>query len=255
MSLPSGSPSSGAGQRPPPLSGRHLEGRDVAITIGVLVGAFVLGQIVFAAVFGGSTPSSAADLRVRILFVLALSFVVLFAPVYVVMIRNKGYSWADLGVRPLSAHWRRVAVLAGIMAVPLMLLVVSFIQRHTGAGSQELVKALAGSGASFFTALTFFLYIALLVPIAEELLFRGLLFGWLRQSQSLLVTNLICAGAFALLHQQLVAVVVTFFLGLVFGMLRERSGTVLAPMIMHQAYNGVTLILTFGVAAMPNPAS
>lgn len=235
---------------PGPPRSRPIDGRDVALTLAVLLGTYLLGMMLIGILFGIGPASSAADIRIRLMANMAIGFFVLFGAVYGVMIRIKGYSWTDLGVVAIPPPWPRVAVLLGLVAVPLALLVATLVTRQTGTAPQELTRALAGSGLPVVSAVTFFLYIALLLPIAEELVFRGMIFGWIRKWQSFPVANLLCAAAFAIVHMQLIAIVVTFLVGLVLGWLRERSGSVLAPILMHQVYNGATLILTFGMVLL-----
>lgn len=251
MSLFPGGRQPPSGQSPLPRpGGRPILGRDVALTLAVLLAGYIMATIVVGLLFGIRPTTDASAYRIRLMGSMAASFFALFGAVYVVMIRIKGYSWEDLGFRPLAApQWRRTAVLMGLLCVPVVIAIASTIQRETGAGPQELTRALANSGFSGVTTLTFFLYVALLLPIAEELIFRGVLFGWLRQSQSFPIANGLCAAAFAIVHIQLVAIVVTFLVGLALGWLRERSGSILAPILMHQVYNGAMLFLTLMAAS------
>jgi uncharacterized protein len=68
---------------------------------------------------------------------------------------------------------------------------------------------------------------------AEELLFRGLLFGWLRQRLSFTATLLLTSVLFAVLHYFLILALGVYLYSLVAGWLRERSGSVLPPLLMH----------------------
>lgn len=249
MSLLPARPPTGSGRRPPPASGRPIQGRDVALTVAVILAAMLGTTLVIALLFGVGPPASASEARVQLIVKVAANFLVLFGSVYAVMIRTKGYSWEDLGVRPIPVHWRRTSILLGLVLVPVIILLASTIQRQTGAESQSIMRAISSSGFSLLTAVTLFLYIALLQPIVEELLFRGILYGWLRRSQSFAVTNVLCAGAFGIVHFQLIAILIGFILGLVMGWLRERSNSVLAPILMHQVYNGATLTFAFMAAA------
>lgn len=72
-----------------------------------------------------------------------------------------------------------------------------------------------------------------LVGLAEELLFRGLLFGWLRHRLSFAATALLTSVLFTLMHYFLILAVGVYLYSLVAGWLRERSGSVLPPLVMH----------------------
>ena len=76
-------------------------------------------------------------------------------------------------------------------------------------------------------------------PIAEELVFRGLLFGWLRERIGVLATILLTAAGWSLLHVdyswQVIAII--FVDGLLLGLARQRTGSVYVPIAMHMLYN------------------
>ncbi len=91
-----------------------------------------------------------------------------------------------------------------------------------------------------------FLYPALLYPVIEEILFRGLIqdavrdhlrpwhLGWLTHAN--LVTSLLFTALHFFNHSPLWAASV-FLPSLLFGLLRERSGGLAAPITLHVFYN------------------
>ena len=84
----------------------------------------------------------------------------------------------------------------------------------------------------------------LLAPVCEELFFRGYLMNALRpysKRTSLLLSSL----AFALVHGVDAALLPRFALGCLLGMAMVRTGSVLAPMLVHAAYNFALLVLSF----------
>ncbi|SCX97770.1 JDVT-CTERM system glutamic-type intramembrane protease MrtJ [Thiohalorhabdus denitrificans] len=96
-----------------------------------------------------------------------------------------------------------------------------------------------------------FLYVALALPVLEEVAFRGLVqegLGrlWRRRWGPLTAANLGQAGLFGLLHLPghpagwAAAVVVP---GLVFGLFRERHDTLTTPIALHAFYNGGYFLL------------
>jgi membrane protease YdiL (CAAX protease family) len=83
-----------------------------------------------------------------------------------------------------------------------------------------------------------------ITPLAEELLFRGALYGWLRRWWPAWATTAATAAAFAAIHGSLVAVVpFTLVFGIVTGWLRERTGSVAAGFVAH-VLNNATLVAT-----------
>jgi membrane protease YdiL (CAAX protease family) len=79
-----------------------------------------------------------------------------------------------------------------------------------------------------------------IAPFAEELLFRGSLFGWLRGRLPAFATILITASVFALGHPIPVLWPAAFLFGIGAASFRERSGSV-TPFILVHVINNLAL--------------
>jgi membrane protease YdiL (CAAX protease family) len=91
-------------------------------------------------------------------------------------------------------------------------------------------------------------------PLAEELLFRGLIFGALRRSPLGFVgAMVISALCWAMLHANYstYGLVSIAMIGLYLAWLRERTGSLLAPIVCHGIYN--SLIIALMVLAPDSP--
>ena len=80
----------------------------------------------------------------------------------------------------------------------------------------------------------------LAAPLCEEFIFRGLLQGGLRRSLPAWQAIGITAALFAIVHPP-ASMLSVFVLGLCAGIAYERSGSLLAPMLVHAAYNAALL--------------
>ncbi|KAB0331215.1 CPBP family intramembrane metalloprotease [Janthinobacterium sp. PLB04] len=80
----------------------------------------------------------------------------------------------------------------------------------------------------------------LAAPLCEEFIFRGLLQGGLRRSLPAWQAIGIAAALFAIVHPP-AAMLPVFVLGLCTGIAYERSGALLAPMLVHALYNAAML--------------
>lgn len=100
---------------------------------------------------------------------------------------------------------------------------------------------LAESRTPVLTALIFL--VTFVGPVAEELFFRGLLYGWLRYRVGVLKGLGVSALLFAGLHADAVAFFPILGLGLLFGWIYERSGSLLAPTAAHIFHNAAMLYL------------
>lgn len=88
------------------------------------------------------------------------------------------------------------------------------------------------------------LCLGILTPIAEELVFRGLMFRRMRQDTSAFLSIIYTAAVFAIFHGNFVQSVYGFAMGILLAWLCEKYGTVLAPIVGHVAANLITLFAT-----------
>lgn len=114
--------------------------------------------------------------------------------------------------------------------------------------SQDLMMAqyesiLAMNG--FLDFMQVFLVMALLPAVAEEALFRGCLQPLIQRYLNTHIAIWLTAFLFALLHQQYLAFLSIFFLGAVLGYLREWTGSIWVPTLLHLVNNGSIVIAVF----------
>jgi len=79
--------------------------------------------------------------------------------------------------------------------------------------------------------------VAAVAPVAEEIIFRGVLLRSFSKNVSFALANTAQAGLFALMHFDLAATPMLFVLGLAAGFLARRSGGLLAPITLHAGFN------------------
>ena len=85
----------------------------------------------------------------------------------------------------------------------------------------------------------------LAAPLCEEFIFRGLLQGGLRRSLPAWQAITVAAAFFAIVHPP-ASMLPVFVLGLCTGLAYERSGSLLAPMLVHAGYNAAILAFHLG---------
>ena len=81
---------------------------------------------------------------------------------------------------------------------------------------------------------------AIIGPIAEEVIFRGLIFSRLERAMPGWLAAVLSALAFGLCHGQPAWMAYAFVLGLVFAFLRLRTGSILPSMLAHFIFNGIS---------------
>lgn len=83
-----------------------------------------------------------------------------------------------------------------------------------------------------------------ITPLAEELLFRGALYGWLRRWWPAWATIAVTAAAFAAIHGFVVLLPYVLVFGVVAGWLRERTGFAAAGFVAHLLNNAALVTAT-----------
>ena len=94
------------------------------------------------------------------------------------------------------------------------------------------------------------LYIAVLPPVIEEFIFRGVLFQGFR-SCGLFKTALVTALMFGLAHGNLNQFMYAFAVGIFFAFLVEAAGSVYASMLAHALINGTTVAIMYLERLLP----
>ena len=128
-----------------------------------------------------------------------------------------------------------VVLLVGFVVLSSVLELVS---RHVGLGGDTSWKG-RYSGTDLAMRIV---GIALLAPLGEELLFRGVIFKLL-SSKSTVLAVLVTAAFFAGLHIQYswIGIALVFVDGLYYGIARAWSGSTLLTIVMHCVGNSIAV--------------
>ena len=87
------------------------------------------------------------------------------------------------------------------------------------------------------------LWILLIGPVLEEIVFRGLAFRPAEQYLGDKWAILLCAALFALAHWGFPNLPLAFLAGLLFGWIRHQSGNLLCPIVAHMSANAALMVL------------
>lgn len=147
------------------------------------------------------------------------------------------------GVEP--ARNVKAACLGLVAALPVVYFIHSLCLLLMGedAEPQPLLQFLAQNA----TLQDRFLLIgtALIVaPVAEELIFRGYIFGVLRRYTGRWWAMVISALVFAAIHAHIPSLAGLFALAVALTLVYEGAGSLWAPILMHSLFNGITVIFT-----------
>lgn len=80
-------------------------------------------------------------------------------------------------------------------------------------------------------------YIILIAPIGEELVFRGVVFDYLKKHISFIAVNIFQAFFFGLYHMNVVQGIYAFALGMLLGWICNKYGSIRESILLHMAVN------------------
>jgi sodium transport system permease protein len=148
---------------------------------------------------------------------------------------------ASLALRLPSARSLAAALLIGVSGWAVTVGLVARLLPPPESLMQKLESELLLGGKPFFVLL---LITSLTPAICEELLFRGLVFSGLRRLGPAAAVVL-SALLFGLAHASIYRLLPTFFLGLVLGFTRLRSGSIAPGMLIHACNNAIAVGLLY----------
>lgn len=219
------------------------------------------GWLLAAAAAGFATSRLAGDLTVDTMAV------VIVAEVYALLVASlliafRGSRRRGLGLASIEAKTFGVGL--GVWATVCVSTLLAYgLVSMLWTPDPSILDVLAGIGsddgrladANVWTSVLILGRSWLLAPLAEELLFRGALFGWLRRHLPAWPTIAVTAALWALIHQVPVVLPLAFVVGIAAGWLRERTGSTIPLIVAHALTNIIitlaALILTGWTAPLP----
>ncbi|MEX2495891.1 MAG: CPBP family intramembrane glutamic endopeptidase [Woeseia sp.] len=185
---------------------------------------------------------------------LTLQSVVVLAAVHFIVVRGRGIGWGRLGLRAAPPRWHFAAALTALVAVPMVALLNLAMQwlmqwLADAPFRNPQIEFLAPAGFSW-TAFAGMLFAAAIVgPIAEEVVFRGLLYSWLRRYLGAVASIPLSAAVFAAAHGIAMLVPALLVNGVLLALLFERSRSLVPPIIAHGLFNAMMVIALYAVLA------
>ena len=183
--------------------------------------------------------------------VLLFQTAVILAMLRAVVIRKYGLSWADLGLRPAGRHWYRRAVIIAVLLLPTVALVNSVLIPMLAEEPfrNPQLYAIAPAGFSWSALLTMLVMAGVVSPFAEELVFRGLLFPWLRTRLGVPAAVLLSALCFATLHGAAILIPALTVVGAAFAVIYQRCGSLWPAIVAHSVFNGIMIVVLYALLA------
>lgn len=145
----------------------------------------------------------------------------------------------ELWLRPAPVG---VFLWAAVLAVCLYLLVtlvLGLLPERWLEGYSEASAGLEQTGAVAF------LSTALVAPVVEEVIFRGLIYTRLQCAMPGWVAVALSAAIFGVCHGEALWFCYAYVLGVIFALVTRMTGSILPGMLMHLVFNSVNEVLLF----------
>lgn len=173
-------------------------------------------------------------------------YVMVGVVIWLRLVKYRGVSWASIGFTPVGPGpmlWMLpltigLQILAGLVAYLTQLIFVDVPD-----ASDQL--AVTSEGLSLTELFCFLIVVALIGPVVEEIVFRGLLYRYLRARRGIALALVISSLAFSAIHFIPVLLAVFFVMGFVFGLVAERTGSLYPAITLHALHNAVSVVLVY----------
>lgn len=177
-------------------------------------------------------------------FVYSLAVMIVFIPI---LWKRQGHDVSELvgTVKRLTLSGFGAAIFGYVVYFIVSTLVSIAVSNVPGFNSDQTQDIGFKDLTHTYEYIAAFIGLVILPPIAEELLFRGYLFGRLRKRQGFFVSALVTSAVFGFVHFQWNVGIDVFVLSLVLCYLRERTGSIWAGMIVHGLKNGLAYFVLF----------
>ena len=218
-------------------------GRDLVwgAVLGLVLGVVVMIPVAaFFARDGGDPPFALFGMVGLVIYAC------LFLTTWWIAIKKRGATLRDAGFRPvpLVTLLKMVPVTVGMMILTAVLVTISSQVFGEVPTAQDQVVGDATS-LSFSDFLWIMAVAALGAPIAEEFLFRGMLFRLLRTRMKLVAAVALSAVLFAVLHFIPALVPALLGMGVVLALVADRYDSLYPAMLVHALNNGIAVIAIY----------
>lgn len=145
-------------------------------------------------------------------------------------------SWVDIIMAPVGL------IVYFVISVILVTLATSFIPGFDATETQSTGFSQLFDRYEYVLA---FITLVVVAPVAEEILFRGYLFGRLKKYVPIWVAVLATSVLFGLIHGAWNLALDTFALSIVLCVLRQTTGSLWAPILLHMTKNSIAFYILF----------
>ncbi len=214
------------------------------ILAGVGIGLINVAALVIAVSLGLPLRQDQSALFVF----LVLQDLILIGSAWLFAVKRHRVGWDRLGLRGFSVPIGCTMSAALLIASYVVRFIYGLIIYALGVRipPQEVLMRLDLEGAGIVWTLA---VVAVLAPVAEEVFFRGFLYGGLRRRVGVGAAMLLSTVFFTALHLSIGLFIPILVLGLFLAWLYEHTGSLYPGILLHAANNALALLLLAALQA------
>lgn len=152
-----------------------------------------------------------------------------------------------LGLLRLGGWWMLAWLGLGVAIIPFRIVMGVLAFLATGGSLQDFLASSESDfvviGYPLLGGIPVIFLVGVIAPIVEELVFRGVLYTWLRKHGGMIAAALISSVLFGLVHANVAQGVAAFIMGVALALAYEHTRSLWVPIVMHVANN--TLVFAF----------
>lgn len=209
--------------------------------VASIIAGGVLGFVyILASLFSGGLLPLDVFIVENIGYVLIISGVFVLGFGALVLFLRKINPLKYLEFRSMSARDTAISILIGIgfsLFLNSLMTLIRIDQLFVDPISEQISEMMMSN------VFLVFLSIGIIVPIYEEILFRGLIFKELKANLNLLAALILQGLIFGIFHGNLLQFSYTFPAGIALGIIYFKFGSIWAPILIHLAWNFTSVLI------------
>lgn len=214
----------------------------------VWIAYYLEGQGLSESILDGSDDKSVGVT----LGLMVASVVALTISAYFFAIKKHPQRWRSVGLLPSTRSWLIASGVIGALFMPVNILIVTTGQRILDVPVLDFSSESTGEPFPIGEFLALFVLVVIIVPIVEEVFFRGIIYKWLRQRAGFLIGILVSSVAFGTLHVAAPSIASISVLGVLCALVYELSGSLWTAVTVHAMNNFLAIVLAYLIWQTPS---
>ena len=198
--------------------------------------------------------TSSGPTAIQSLGMAAIEAITLISGVYLFGLRRKQSGWSVIVLGSIIARWLLAAILISFIVIPVSGIITLLVMLGLGLPlDNPQLDFIIPMDFNWLSGIGLFILAGVLVPIAEEVFFRGVIYRWLREKWGIFIGVIISSMIFGIIHFDIAIGVTAFVLGIILALVYEYSKSLWTAIIIHAINNSVKILVIYLLLALDIP--